>query len=187
MNSTSDFFYIPLKTHCLYQPLFHILIQELSQLIVDKRQREIFYSISSGEPISRVSARHKMTYEETVAAYGSLLEKLGENAGRIASFREQAMTIQFGKYGTKDPTDINVYSIFHDRAGHILHQNKIQTLRQLLKYTSRHGWSSLKSMKGLGVQTYKDMIHALYHANFIQISKEGNITLSPALAAFIPG
>lgn len=55
---------VVLKTQSLHQPLFHVIIQELSELIVDDRQREIFLAISSGEPVSRVAARHKMTYEK---------------------------------------------------------------------------------------------------------------------------
>ena len=42
-----------LKTQKLHQPLFHILIQELGQLITDDHEREIFLSVSSGEPIAR--------------------------------------------------------------------------------------------------------------------------------------
>ena len=56
-----------LKTQKLYQPLFHILIEELGRLITDDSQQELFLTISTGEPISRVAARHRITNSKTFA------------------------------------------------------------------------------------------------------------------------
>ena len=84
-----------MKTQKLYQPLFHILIEELSALIIDNCQREIFLAISTGEPIARVAARHQMTYAQAAETYNVILDKLGENTQRIATLRQRTMELLF--------------------------------------------------------------------------------------------
>ena len=68
-----------LRTSELHQPLFHVIIQELGQLITNDREREIFLAISSGKPISWVAANRGMTYAQAVETYSSILRRLGEN------------------------------------------------------------------------------------------------------------
>lgn len=173
-----------LKTQKLYEPLFHILIEELGQLITDNEQRDIFLSISSGEPISRVAARHQMTYDEVVAKYSSILDKLGRNSERIATLRTQAMA-SFSKYETDNPLEIHLSRFINDRACNILHKMEIDTVYQLLQHTSKYGWPSLKRLDGMGAITYNEIINSLYNANFIIINKDKTITLSPEIATLV--
>lgn len=174
-----------LKTQKLYEPLFHVIIEELGRLITDDCQRDIFLSISSGEPISRVAARHHMTYDETVAKYSSILGKLGENPERIATYRNQAMMPLFKKYGTENPTNIPLSRIISDRACRILRKLEIETVCQLLQHTSQYGWPSLRRLEGMGLTTYNEIINALYNANFILVHNDRSITLSPEIASLL--
>lgn len=174
-----------LKTQKLYEPLFHVLIEELGQLIADNKQRDIFLTISSGEPISRVAARHQMTYDKVVAKYSSILDKLGRNPERIATFRAQAMAPLFSKYETDNPMDIPLFRFINDRACHLLRKLEIETVYQLLQHTSKYGWPSLKRLEGMGDVTYNEIINSLYNANFIIINKDKSITLSPEIAALV--
>ena len=174
-----------LKTQRLHQPLFHIIIQELGQLITNDSQREIFLAISTGEPISRVAVRHNMTYQETIEAYSYILKKLSENTERIATYRNRTMTSLFGKYNMDNPTDIPINRLFNERACHILHKLEIETVRQLLQFTYQYGWSRLKRLEGLGKTTYNEILNALYNANFIVFSEDRSIILSPEIAAFV--
>lgn len=174
-----------LKTLKLHQPLFHIVVQELSNLITDDSQREIFLAISTGEPISRVAVRHNMTYQRTIATYSDILKQLNENTERIATFRKQAMTSLFGKYNTENPTDLPLNLFVSDRACHALHKLNVSTVRQLLQYTLQNGWPCLKRLDGLGRITYDEIINALYNANFIVFREDKSIALSPEIAAFV--
>ncbi|MCB5171717.1 DNA-binding protein [Bacteroides fragilis] len=94
-----------LKTQKLHQPLFHILIQELGQLITDDHEREIFLSVSGGEPIARVAKRNKMTYARVATCYSSILRTLGEHKGRIATFRSRTMELMFDKCNAVTPVN----------------------------------------------------------------------------------
>lgn len=174
-----------LKTQQLHQPLFHVLIQELSQLITNTTHREMFLSISSGEPISRVAERHHMTYDETVAIYTTILKKLGEHSERIATYRKQVLKFMFGKYNTDDPTNVPLMQIVNERACRILQRENIGTVHQLLTYTSQNGWNSLKKFEGMGTSTYQDILIALYNANFIVINEDKSVVLSPEIAALL--
>lgn len=174
-----------LKTHELYQPLFHILIKELGALITDAAQRELFLSISSGELISRVAVRHGITYSQAVKKYSSILKSLSGNTERIATYRRQRMTQLFGKYNTPDPTSISLSLICNTRACKILQdKEKIETVRELLQYTSKNGWSSLKQLRGMGNTTYNHIIDSLCKANFIVKEKE-EVKLSPEISTLL--
>lgn len=174
-----------LKTQKLHQPLFHIIIKELGQLITDASQREIFLSISCGEPISRVAVRHNMTYQDTINTYSELLINLSKNTERIATFRDRAMTSLFGKYNTDDPTNIPLRRMISDRACNALFKLNIHTVHQLLQYTAQNGWPRLKRLEGLGEITYNEIINALYNANFIVFHENKSIGLSPEISALI--
>lgn len=174
-----------LKTQELYQPLFRIIIQELGALITDDMQRELFLSISSGETISRIAIRHNITYAQTVKEYSSILENLGANTERIATFRKQRMAQLFGRFNVSDPTSIPISLICNVRACNILHaEKKIKTVRELLNYANKNGWSSLKKLRGMGVTTYNEIIDALCNTHFITKEDE-EIKLSPEVAVLL--
>lgn len=175
-----------LRTSELHQPLFHVIIQELGQLITNDREREIFLAISSGKPISWVAANRGMTYAQAVETYSSILRRLGENPGRIATFRKRVMDLMFGKYDTEDPTNIPLYNLVDTRAHSILYgEAGMETVRELLQYTSRNGWNSLKRLRGMGSMTYHHIINTLSNAHFIVIGEDGSIALSPEIAALV--
>lgn len=175
-----------LKTQALYQPLFHILIQELGGLIADDRLREIFLAISHGEPISRVAVRYEMTYARTVTTYSSILRKLGEHPERIATYRNRVMNFLFGKYGADNPLNIPLEKIVDCHAQNVLYIGaEIKTVHDLLQYTSENGWDKLKDFKGMGKITYDHVVKMLYNANFIVIGEDKKITLSPEIAALV--
>ena len=175
-----------LKTQVMHQQLFSILIQELGELITDDHLREIFLAISRGEPISRVAVRHQMTYAQTVATYSNILGKLGENSGRIATYRLQVMNALFGKYGVENPLDIPLKLIIEFHAQNVLWtEEEIKTIGDLLKFTSQNGWSSLKRIKGMGRITYDNLVKTLYNANFIVIGEDKSIVLAPEIAALV--
>lgn len=109
-----------LKTQKLYQPLFHIVIEELGALITDDYQREIFLAISKGEPIARVAARHQLTYVQTANAYSNILEKLGENTNRISTFRHRTMELLYSRFDTTDPTNTRIGDILETHANAVL-------------------------------------------------------------------
>lgn len=175
-----------LKTHKLYQPLFTILIKELGALITDDRQREIFLAISLGEPITRVAVRYQMTHAQAMSTYSSILRRLGENPGRISSYRKQLMKLRFSKYDAADPTKTPLSELFETHAYCVLHTEMgITTVRELLQYTAQNGWNRLKRIRGMGSITYNHIVNTLYNANFIVVEADGNIVLSPEIAALL--
>lgn len=175
-----------LKTQKPYQPLFHILIQKLGQLIADDRLKEIFLTISSGEPISRVAARHKMTYEQTLRTYKTILKGLEKNTDRITTCLNKKPDSVFDRFATNDPTHIELYELLPFRICGVLYsQANINTVRDLLKYTSKKGWQSLKRLHGIGNIAYAQIIKELLCANFITTDKDGNIELSPEVVALM--
>ena len=175
-----------LKTQKLYQPLFHILIQELGQLITDERLREIFLTISSGKPISRVAACNEITYEQTVQTYKTILKNLEKNTERISTFLSRRTDSVFDKYNTNDPTRIELSNLLPLRAYSILKtEANINTARDLLQYTSQRGWQSLKRLHGMGNVTYSRIVKELQNSNFITADKDGNISLLPEIAALM--
>lgn len=64
-------------------------------------------------------------------------------------------------------------------------QANINTVRDLLKYTSKKGWQSLKRLHGIGNIAYAQIIKELLCANFIIADKDGNIELSPEVVALM--
>lgn len=171
-----------LKTHKKHQQLFHILIQELGQMITDARLREIFLAISSGDPISRVAIRYEMTYERTLVTYQSILNNLSKTKGRIAALSNRAPTSLFCQYNIDNIMSMPLTNIIHFHAYSILHKEaKISTIRELLSYTSQNGWKSLKKLHGLGGATYTRMICALQNVELITVGEDGSIELSPEL------
>ena len=109
-----------LKTQKLHQPLFHILIQELGQLITDDHEREIFLSVSGGEPIARVAKRNKMTYARVATCYSSILRTLGEHKGRIATFRSRTMELMFDKCNAVTPVNTPLSNLVGAHAYNVL-------------------------------------------------------------------
>ena len=184
LSQLDDNLYL-LKTQKLFEPLYKIIIRELGGLITDGSDRDIFVSISLGEPIVQVAERHKMTYDQVTTRYGQIFEELGKNPERISTYRKHVMTLLFGKYDTDYPTTTDLSQIVSERACRILHKLDIKTVHQLLQYTSQHGWPALKRLEGMGISTYKEIINALFNANFIIIRKDQSIALSPEIAAYL--
>lgn len=175
-----------LETHKQHQQLFHVLIQELGQLITDNRLREIFLAIASGEPISRVAVRYEMTYERTLKAYQSILNNLSGDMGRISRRRNQMEDSLFTKYGIDGPMNVRLSSLLPFHAYSVLSREAdISTVSDLLKYTSVHGWESLNNLRSMGKTTYSNMINALQKAHFINVNKDDSIELSPELAVWV--
>lgn len=174
-----------LKTLKMYQPLFHTLIEELGALIMDDLQREIFLAISGGEPISRVAMRHQITYSQTIKMYSGILERLGENTARIATFRKLAMDQLFSPLDVKDAIDAPVSSVFETHIYAVLMKVQINTVRELLQYAAEHGWDSLKKTRGMGKTSYIRMINTLHSAHFITVSEDGSIEPSPEIAMLL--
>lgn len=185
LSSLEDELFL-LKTQKLHQPLFHVVIEELGNLIMDGRYREIFLAVSSGEPIIRVAKRFNMTYERTLEAYTSTLEQLSKNTHRIATFRTTALNLRFGKFNQKDPTNISLWDVFNTHACCVLAQKAgISTLHELLLYGSQKGWRYLTHLPGLGNSTYHHIVDTLIENGFLVIWSEGNIRLTPEIAALI--
>lgn len=175
-----------LKTQKQCQKLFHIMIEELGKLIEDDRLREIFLTISSGEPISRVAVRQGMTYERTLVTYQSILNTLNKNSESINMFCARGANSLSGEINISNPLNLPLSSLFHFHAYIVLdHEANINTVRDLLKYTSQKGWHSLKNLHGIGNVTYTRMIKALQDAGFIIIRKDGKIEIAPELAALM--
>lgn len=175
-----------MKTHKQYQQLFHIVMQELGQLITDERLREIFLVITSGEPISRVAARFEMTYERTLVTYQSILKDLSGNMERISTIRNRKEGSLFARYGTEGPMNMSLSEFlpFHPCAV-LSREADINTLSELLKYTSVHGWRSLRGLRGMGKVSYALMMNALQKARFIIIHQDDTIEVSPELAVWV--
>lgn len=175
-----------LKTQKQHQQLFHILIQELGQLIADERLREIFLAISSGEPISRVAARHELTYEQTLVTYQSILKNLNKNTGRISTFSNRKPFSLYERYKTNNPMKIPLSQLFHFHAYIVLQSEaNINTVCDLLKYTTQNGWLSLKNLRGIGNVTYTRIINVLQNAGFIVVGQDGSVESVPELAALM--
>lgn len=174
-----------LKTYGLYQPLFDVIIKELGALMTDDKQRELFLAISSGELILRVAERHQMTYAQAIEEYKSILKNLGENTERIAAYRKQTLKRFFAKFNETDPTRVKVQQLFNSRACGILkNEAEIETVRELLEYTSKHGWEKLNDLKGMGEITYQHIIERLCLTHFITNVDE-KIRLSPEIATLM--
>lgn len=175
-----------LKTQKLHQPLFHILIQELGQLITDDHEREIFLSVSGGEPIARVAKRNKMTYAQVSVSYSSILGRLSENTERIATFHSPTMELIFDKCNMATRINTPLSSLIRGHAHNVLYgEMGFRTVHDLLRYTTQNGWQSLRRFKGMGLVTYKRVMNALRDDNFIIIREDGNIELPPEIAALV--
>lgn len=175
-----------LKTQRLYQPLFHVVIEELGALITDDCQREIFLSISNGGPIARVATRHQMTYAQAANTYSNILEKMGENTNRISTFRHRTMELLYSRFDTADPTNTRISDILETHAYVVLKtETNIGNVRELLQYASKYGWNRLKNLRGMGAITYSRMIETLCNNHFIIVSEDKNIELSPEIATLL--
>lgn len=173
-----------LKTHKQHQQLFDVIIQELAALIMDASDRGVFLAISRGEPIARVAKRYRMTNEQALSTYTSILETLSKNTGRIAAFRPLTMEWLFGRYDIENPMDIPITEVFKGRALAVLKQ-KFQTIGELLRFTSKRGWNRLNYFGGMGPITYNEIIKTLENKHFIVQGDDGYISVAPQLAALL--
>lgn len=175
-----------LRTLEPYQKLFHIIIQELGQFIMDERLREVYLSVSSGEPISRVAKRYEMSFEQVLISYKSILHNLSENTKRIASFCNRPHNSLAYRYNSTDPTNIPLSCILQPNACNILRKGRnICTVRDLLKHTSMYQWNSLMDFHGMGRITYKYVLKSLQEEGFIVVREDGGIEWSPELESWV--
>mgnify|MGYP002747819328 FL=1 len=116
----------------------------------------------------------------------SILRTLGEHKGRIATFRSRTMELMFDKCNTVTPVNTPLSNLVGAHAYNVLYgEMGFRTVRDLLQYTTQNGWQSLRRFKGMGLVTYKSVMNALRDANFIIVRKDGNIELSPEIAALV--
>lgn len=174
-----------MKTQRLHQKLYHVIMEELGHLIIDKSLRDIFLAISAGEPITRVAKRHKKTYEETMDSYSDILNQLSANTERIVTFRESGIEFFFGRFNSSDPTDVSLENFLNLHAIFILRKYNISTVRQLMDFTLTHGWTQLNKLSGLGKITYNEILLALRNAHYITIDESGHVEWSPIISALI--
>lgn len=175
-----------LKTVMPYRELFRVVINELGQLIVDKRLRDIFLAVSLGEPIVQIAKRHEMKYHEVVATYESILADVNKKVGRVASYYKVPQNPLLSKYNTLDPMSISLSSLMRFHAYSVLKAGgDIYTVGDLLKHTEQFGWISLMNFHQLGKTTYKEIVESLQKGGFIVIREDGTIVPSPDLEPWV--
>lgn len=174
-----------LKTHSRHPEIFHILIQVLSELIVDDCQRGIFQAISFGEPVSRVASRYGMTYHSIVMVYNSLVEKLSENPTRIFTLRQYATGLQ-KPLKLNNPMEILLIDLFPYRIWILFSRHqKMKTLYDLLAFATQYGWSEIQKIKNVGITLYNQIINHLQMKGYIIIREDNEIELTPEMQAFM--
>lgn len=92
----------------------------------------------------------------------------------------------FDKCNTVTPVNTPLSNLVGAHAYNVLYgEMGFRTVRDLLQYATQNGWQSLRRFKGMGLVTYKSVMNALRDANFIIVRKDGNIELSPEIAALV--
>lgn len=175
-----------LETQRFYQPLFHVLVQELGGLIDNDRQREIFLAIAGSEPLSRVAQRYGLSYDETRRTYESIFKELGEDAAQIPLFFRFLRT-RFKKPagGSGNPMDISLEKVIPPRAARILEAEKnITTVYELLQFASTCGWPDLLRLKGMGRGTFNSILQLMEDAHYITC-KDRKRDVSPEISIFV--
>lgn len=162
-------------------------INYLEKIIKEKElEKEALLAQFDDEPISRVAARHQMTYGKTLETYKSILKNLENNTNATATLLRRRTNSVFSQFSTAYPTRIELFEILPFYVYRILStEAKIKTVSDLLKYTSKRGWKSLQQLRGIGFLTYARIIKELAHTNFIIADKDGNIELSPEMAVLM--
>ena len=90
------------------------------------------------------------------------------------------------KCNTVTPVNTPLSNLVGAHAYNVLYgEMGFRTVRDLLQYATQNGWQSLRRFKGMGLVTYKSVMNALRDANFIIVRKDGNIELSPEIAALV--
>ena len=188
ISKFDDMLYV-LKTLKECEPLFQIIIYELSLFIIDPERREIFYSISMGESIARVAKRHRITYDRALKIYSSLLEGLKNKKRFLAIYRKQAIEYRLSYLSNHRVTSqrsgellrIPISKVADTRMVKILQMQGILTIRQLLVEVSAKGWNSLLEMRGVGNTSY---IHLLSKLRELGIS---DARMENILAPYLKG
>lgn len=148
-----------LKTQSFYQPLFHLLLQELGGLLDNDRQREIFLAISCGEPLPRLAYRYGISYDKAVETYLSVFNILAEEANKISLLRQQFMAKLCKPVYSYNLLYVPLEELFEKRIARIFREEKdITTVDELLIFVSRHGWKGVKNIPGLGERSYQIVI-----------------------------
>lgn len=186
LSTLDDELYL-LATQSFYQPLFHVLIQELSGLISNDWEREIFLALSFREPIALVAQRYGLYCEEMMKIYKSVFDKVSEDAAQIPLFCKLARTQLLKGAVSGNPLDVPLEKVLAPRAARLLHtEANITTVYGLLQLVSTYGWATLKkSIRGMGQGTYKSIIKSLEDAHYIVTSDDNKTDLSPEISVFV--
>ena len=135
--------------------LFETVVYELSQFISPPEKRDIFYAISTGEPIERVARRHHVTYGHVLRIYESLLDVLKHKKEFLATYRKQALEARMERMSRRD-AEIRakfIVDIADTRSSIALKVLGIHTVGQLLDQVAvnLHGWKGLLGVRNMGV------------------------------------
>lgn len=162
-----------LETQSSYQPLFHTLIEELSRLINNNWEREIFLAVSSRQPIFRIAQQYQMSCDRVRETYESIFDKLAVVVSKIPFFSLTTME-RFKQFANSDnPLDASLKKILPARIAQMLRNNgKITTVGELLQYTDTHGWFGLQGISGVGKRSFEGIIWSLEAAHYIAIYED---------------
>lgn len=162
ISKYDDMIYV-LKTQEVCAPLYKVIISELSELFTQPTLRDIFYSISTGEPIERVARRHRISYDHVLRIYNSLLKVLEDKKAIIATYRKRAIdyrlqclsaNTKITKKKDKRINDLSISKIADTRITNALRLEGVFTVGQLLDYVSDVGWNVLPKLRGVGNTSY---------------------------------
>lgn len=178
--STLDDEFFLLKTRRCSQPLFRLLVKELSYLVSDECKRDIFFALSCGESISRVAQRYGMSYDAIVEIYESVFNELGANPERIPMYRQLVMARFRVSDNPHNPLDIPLKKILGERIARIFDEEKdITTVQELVTFGCRHGWKRVEHVPRIGLRTFQILVETLKEAHYIIVGNDGQIDLSP--------
>ena len=169
-----------------YPQLMQVVIRELGQLIADEGLRDIFLSVSLGQPMPQIAKRHGMDQKQLQETYRSILVKLSKNTGRIASLCNPPQNPLVHRYNTFDPLSIPLDDIMSFKASMFLKRNgNLHTVGDLLRHTAKFGWNSMLQYPGMGGGTYKAILDFMDKAGFIVYHHNGVVELSPDLGPWV--
>ena len=165
-----DLLYV-LRTQKTCKPLYTIIIRELAQLIIHPEGRDIFYSISIGEPIAKVACRHRITYDRALQSYNSHLKVLKLRKDMLATYRKRSMDARFLSLA-EDRKKVNLEQdekilnlslrkVADTRLANVLQNNEIRTVKELFEIVSLGGWKSILGIEGVGKTSYYRLLSKL--------------------------
>lgn len=170
LSKYDDLLYV-LRTQKACKPLYAIIIRELAQLIIHPEGRDIFYSISIGEPIEKVACRHRITYDRALQIYNSHLKGLKLRKNMLATYRKRAIDARFlslvedrKKVNLEQDEEIlnlSIRKVADTRLANVLHNKEIRTVKELFEVVSLGGWKSILGIEGVGKTSYYRLLSKL--------------------------